>query len=352
MCIAIHKPAGIKIDRDVLYSCWCGNSHGAGFVYVKDGALTIVKGLMTFGQFWAAYQEHKTDDYQALIHFRLATHGGRNQKNTHPFEVIPELALIHNGVIHSLHTIDRSMSDTWHFAQFMKGLVMRDRDAWKDPIIKQEIEHEILGTWNKVAFLHANGECQIYNRANWIEHEGALYSNGGFYRRSYGYRPEARTYSNLGGSLEGYEVTKGSSGYNALRALYRERQHGLDLPTQDFDKIATGKRLPRRARKIAEDEPTPAVEVVSIEELMAQEMNDDEGSTLGGGNSATLTKAADTLLASFLRNEEQESREAVNCDYCMKPYDPLDLSTVRDFVICAGCKETLKEEGTYTTLDN
>ncbi len=35
-CIAIHKPAGISIPKNVLKACFAKNKDGAGLAYVKD----------------------------------------------------------------------------------------------------------------------------------------------------------------------------------------------------------------------------------------------------------------------------------------------------------------------------
>lgn len=339
MCIAIYKPADAKIDRETLFSCWCGNSHGAGIAYVKDGALTIVKGLMTFAQFWDAYKKHNIDEYQSLIHFRLATHGARNQDNTHPFEVVPGLALIHNGVIRTLDTTKKEMSDTWHFAQFMRNIVLRDSTAWKDPIVKNEVEREVLGGWNKVAFLHSSGDFQIYNENNWVEHEGSLYSNGSFLHRV------SRVPSGLDFSYEDV-----SSGRRAIKALRREKRHGSELSDRDWELITSGERLPRRKRR---HNKITAMNPMSIEEFMESEAGCDEGSTLASESSGSLHRAADTLLADFLRNGTFAERESVDCDYCMKPFDPLDLHALngRLYVVCSSCRDTLREEGLLSALE-
>lgn len=338
MCIAIHKPAGKSIDRETLFSCWCGNAHGAGIAYVKDGALHIVKGLMTFGKFWKAYNDHNINKYQALVHFRLATHGGRDEINTHPFEVTPNLALIHNGIISTLKETDRRMSDTWHFAQFMKHIVKGSADAWKDPKIKHEIELEILHPYNKVAFLHADGTFEIYNRNNWVEDKGVLYSNGGFrWGRSYNVSDDHRTsYSDYYGVRQ-----KRLSDVEFLNQLYREREASLSTNFEARHAAAVAAPyLPRRKRKERE---LPSISEISMEELM--DLGDNDGSTLSGTDSSELTKAANTLLADMLRNEESPSKEAINCEHCYKPQDPGDIKTYNNFPICGKCEKVLREQG-------
>jgi hypothetical protein len=342
MCIAIYKPAGKIIDKETLFTCWCGNSHGAGIAYVKDGALHIIKGLMTFGEFYKAYKEYSINKYQALIHFRMATHGARDRLNTHPFEVTPELALIHNGIISTIRCTDQRMSDTYHFAKFMKQVVNNNRLAWRNPEIKREIELEILHSYNKVAFLHANGTFEIYNRGGWIEENGVLYSNGGFRFRNYYSSSTTRSYGN---EFYGYGK-ENESDVDFLQRLYRERQGfkgrglGLDL----IGEVREGSRIPRRKKERREDRE-PIIHEVNMEDLFA-DPDGDEGSTLGENNSV-LNRAADTLLAQSLREEAiaADKEQGADCEHCFKPQDGTELKKYGNYSICISCEKILKESG-------
>lgn len=99
MCVIVRKPKGIEVAENVLRSCWQHNPNGAGFMYVENGKIVVVKGLMKLKYFLQVYQEHQPKDKEVVIHFRLATHGQINPEQTHPFIVANRLGMVHNGMI-------------------------------------------------------------------------------------------------------------------------------------------------------------------------------------------------------------------------------------------------------------
>ena len=101
MCIAIlKKPNGI-ITKAELQNCFTNNPDMCGFAFVHNKKVYISKGYKNFEEFYAYYNEVASrNDRNILIHFRIATSGGVNTENCHPFYVHEgKLALIHNGVI-------------------------------------------------------------------------------------------------------------------------------------------------------------------------------------------------------------------------------------------------------------
>jgi hypothetical protein len=174
MCIAIYKPEGFELTEDSLINCWNANSDGAGFMYPEDGKINIIKGLMTYDEFRAAYDPHS--ERQLALHFRIATHGGVTKENTHPFQVSDTLGMIHNGIISKVDCdIDKSMSDTWHFTErYLKPMEY----LWKAPEFK-DLAESFIG-FSKIVLLNGEGEHEIYNEAKGHWNSGVWFSNNSY----------------------------------------------------------------------------------------------------------------------------------------------------------------------------
>jgi predicted glutamine amidotransferase len=134
MCIAIYKKEGTRLTDDTLHNCWYANSDGAGFMYAEHNKLHVHKGYFTLDEFKEAYEPHK--DKQAVVHFRIRTHGDINYENCHPYSVDRNLAFIHNGTISKASSRYKDKSDTWHFNEdVLKPLRQRYTSFFKDPSI-------------------------------------------------------------------------------------------------------------------------------------------------------------------------------------------------------------------------
>jgi glutamine amidotransferase len=160
MCLAIYKASKVRPDWGALEEGFKCNSHGAGFAVAVDGSIQVHKGFFTFAEFARAYEPFA--DKQALVHFRLATHGARDAEMCHPFMVTDEIAMIHNGILPISTDDDQSKSDTWHYVEYiLKPLAERDRDFYSDNAIKFLGEAAISGS--KFCFLRADGDWAIWN---------------------------------------------------------------------------------------------------------------------------------------------------------------------------------------------
>lgn len=174
MCLAIYKPEGKTVDWDALEEGFRSNSDGAGFAYVRNDRLLIHRGLFSFDAFKTAFEPHAKR--QAIIHFRLATHGNKDKKNCHPFRINDNLCLIHNGILPIKCNQDKDMSDTWHYANLiLKPMAERDPDFY----MRSEIVfmgEAAIGS-NKFVFLSADGNFSIWNddAGHWVN--DVWYSN-------------------------------------------------------------------------------------------------------------------------------------------------------------------------------
>lgn len=182
MCIAIVKPAGTVIDEAVLKTCFENNPDGAGFAYRTSDGLVVEKGLFTWEAFIDAYRARNVADVDALIHFRITTKGDDSTENTHPF-AIQAGALIHNGTISHLgerRGVPGAKSDTRELAEKWDAVTLDEMERFFDVF-----EHYVDDT--RVAVMGHDGRVVVFNRKQWIEKDGVLYSNRGFEMDVYGW---------------------------------------------------------------------------------------------------------------------------------------------------------------------
>lgn len=218
MCIAIVKPAGTVIDEAVLKTCFENNPDGAGFAYRTPDGLVVEKGLFTWEAFIDAYRARNVADVDALIHFRITTKGDDAAENTHPF-AIQAGALIHNGTISHLgETRGKAgaKSDTRELAEKWDAVTLDDMERFFDVF-----EHYVDDT--RVAVMGHDGRVIVFNRKQWIEKDGVLYSNRGFEMDVYGWNAHRSAWGASGrpGSLVDIPGLDDDEGYSPLGAFDR-----------------------------------------------------------------------------------------------------------------------------------
>ena len=173
MCIAIYKPEGKVLSQETLTECYDSNPDGAGFMYAQDKKLHIEKGFFSYDSFYKAYKEH--EHKQAVIHFRIKTHGKIDTTNCHPFAVNNAIGFVHNGIINGFG--DSNHSDTIGFNNsILQPLVHKwgNLALFQDPIINL-IEGRI--GYSKLVFLDRHGNHKIMNEGKGVWDDGVWYSN-------------------------------------------------------------------------------------------------------------------------------------------------------------------------------
>lgn len=116
MCIIVAKPAGVPLPPlATLRQCFRSNPDGAGYMVARGDRVDIRKGFMDLQSLLDALEaEGDITGQGAVLHFRIATHGGISEQCCHPFPVserLEDLTLTrasaslgaaHNGVIQSM----------------------------------------------------------------------------------------------------------------------------------------------------------------------------------------------------------------------------------------------------------
>ena len=174
--VVIAKPKGVQIRKKYLRNCYISNPDGAGFMFVRDKEIIIKKGYFSFELFWEDYLKAEQENTKSpfVIHFRIATSGGVNKLNCHPFRIDEHNSFAHNGIFYSL-PYTAELSDTQIFNnQILKKLPV-DWMRWVG--IKKLIRGFIKESGSKVVFLGNNKNVWICGEDEGDWFKGAWYSN-------------------------------------------------------------------------------------------------------------------------------------------------------------------------------
>ena len=101
------------------------NRDGLGIMWRENGRVLVEKSVADERSKFALWHKHR-DREQYAMHARLTTHGKTNEDNCHPYKVLSiddgdaiDLYMMHNGVITNAPDVDKAMSDTWHFVEYI-----------------------------------------------------------------------------------------------------------------------------------------------------------------------------------------------------------------------------------------
>jgi hypothetical protein len=181
MCIAFLATKDSP-SKDTLRICFSNNNDGAGFAYAHENKLHVEKGFFTFDDFWKAYKQIPKDT-PFLCHFRKTSHGPRDRKNCHPWQIDENHALVHNGILRQHDEKNDKLSDTGRFVnEMLKPMFRVNPCMWQEPWMKILLE-EYIGWGNKCAILSNTGEYLILREDQGIWDNGIWYSNDSFRRR-------------------------------------------------------------------------------------------------------------------------------------------------------------------------
>lgn len=176
-CLAVWKPKGVMISKKWLNNAFQNNDDGAGFAIQSGNKIEVQKGFFKFDEFWKEFSP--LQKYNAIAHFRIATHGKVETNNCHPFSMCNgKYALIHNGILPIRPPKGIDESDTAHFAINILEPVI-ESIPWKLPAFTAIVE-EAIGIGNKIVVLRNDGERWIFN-----EDQGSWDNKSWFSNTSY-----------------------------------------------------------------------------------------------------------------------------------------------------------------------
>lgn len=186
MCIICASRAGVKQPtQSQIETMFSRNPHGAGYMYARDGKVTIHKGFMNLDDLLRQLEREKfTEADPVVYHFRISTQAGGLPSMTHPFPLTKELkicealdvrctcGIAHNGIINLTSTGSKRYSDTALFITKYMSKIVKTKADLEDKSIIEILE---LLTGSKLAILDSTGD--ITTVGDFIKDDGLLFSN-------------------------------------------------------------------------------------------------------------------------------------------------------------------------------
>lgn len=169
MCILIHHPKDACFSSEQIADFYEKNPDGFGAIIKKStGTVEVIKSIGTLAEIEDLYYD-QVACHEAVIHFRMKTHGEIDIANCHPYEVVPGIWLAHNGVLRTGNSKDPKMSDTWHYIEdFLKPMLQAHPELMNNAgFIKLVGDH--IGYSNKFALMNEQGEVAIINKDSGYE---------------------------------------------------------------------------------------------------------------------------------------------------------------------------------------
>jgi hypothetical protein len=159
------------------------NQDGLGVMYAEDGELIIEKFVPKTEKSVLKFYETHVKGRDAIVHWRMKTHGKIDMANAHPYEVLNkkehgiDLWMVHNGILSGVASDVKEMSDTWHFIRdTVRPILSAHPDLLRDKAFIELLEDRI-GSSNKLVFLDNFGRQTVVNIAAFHDFSGAKLSN-------------------------------------------------------------------------------------------------------------------------------------------------------------------------------
>lgn len=190
MCIICVSKSGVRQPSDItLRAMFRRNPHGAGYMYARDGKVTIRKGFMNIEDFLSAvHAEQFTPQDSVVYHFRISTQAGVNAPMTHPFplsnqprmmrslDLTCRCGVAHNGIIRLTSDPDnKRYSDTAIFITDYLSKIIRKKADLRDPVTL-----ELIWQLAKSKFAIMDNSGYIATVGHFIDDHGLLFSNDSY----------------------------------------------------------------------------------------------------------------------------------------------------------------------------
>jgi len=183
MCIIAVIPKDKKITADQIRECSKSNPDGFGLSFVSGGEFIVrktMKGLASEKKL-ISWAEKRRGDSDLILHWRIATHGGTNLANCHPFPIGEHLIGAHNGMLNVL--LDDSVSyqtegrsDTRiFFAEYLAKLPV----GWQNEQYLLDLVSDYIAG-SKIAVIDRIGRATVVRRGDGVEQGGIWFSNNTF----------------------------------------------------------------------------------------------------------------------------------------------------------------------------
>lgn len=189
MCIICVLPEGTSLTEEEFENCWDANSDGFGMMFVDEhNKLQVHKTMeeLEAKNLYSHFRQDYQDKTPFILHFRIATHGSKDESNCHPFYLHEGAALCHNGIIPGLGNGKDNKSDTREFVDDYLRHLPRN---WYRNIGIRKLVIEMIN-YSKLVILERSKHVEIINEYMGIHDNGRWFSNDGFKHKSWKYQSE------------------------------------------------------------------------------------------------------------------------------------------------------------------
>ena len=191
MCIIIVANKNKKIPNEHIELASKLNCDGFGMSASVNNKLFVYKSISINAddiiKLYNSIRQVATGDI--VLHFRLATHGDVSDKLCHPFHVNKDLVMFHNGVIRDSVSgykgYNKNESDT---KAFVNNVLKNFKKGFQNNETVMNMISTSVGEYNKLCFLESTGKTTYTSSAEWVEHNGILYSNPDIFYEGEDYR--------------------------------------------------------------------------------------------------------------------------------------------------------------------
>ena len=172
MCVILYKKKDINIELETLLLARNINPDGMGLAYFDGNEVIFERNLKPNKRDLQTCIK-KTQDKEAIFHFRIATSGGVNLENCQPiYNKKGNFLLFHNGVVHSLNGASATASDT-----VLLSYLLEHSEVDKNKLL----EKLATKTFSKFVLIDANNSLYLFG--DFKEYKGLLCSNLNFVPR-------------------------------------------------------------------------------------------------------------------------------------------------------------------------
>ena len=190
MCIICVSKSGVRQPGEAaIRAMFNHNPHGAGYMFARDGWVTIHKGFMNLDDYLRAIRaECFTPQDSVVYHFRISTQAGVNPEMTHPFPLSNQparlrqldlrcrIGVAHNGIIRLTSDPNNDQySDTAIFITDYLSHIIRRRADLRDQRVMDSI---FQIAQSKFAIMDGSG--YIATVGEFVNDRGLLFSNASY----------------------------------------------------------------------------------------------------------------------------------------------------------------------------
>lgn len=214
MCLLILAKKSFP-SREVLSLGNQHNPHGIGIAWTENGRVKWKKGI-TLEELQT--MEKRVSGRPHMIHFRLATVGGKRPELCHPFSVDERASTALEG------EADAVLMHNGHWGNWSKELLLAadyntelPNDPWSDTRAMAFLAHAkgmkfLDSVKEKVVVLHGDGNYDVYQPHLFTAHEDLLLSNNIFFRTSHNNKPSvSNTYDRVNYGYDDFGTPCGTS---------------------------------------------------------------------------------------------------------------------------------------------